>query len=220
MEGTTPETLVRGLVYTHNRANANTAELHQLSMTIGAVVDLLVERGLLDREALEEREQAASEPLRRRFIDRGMAVAMQEFTTGKYEFHGGARIDCENRIPFCKAACCKLPLALSKEDVQEGIVRWDLGRPYMIAQAADHYCVHLDREQHRCGIYAARPIPCRGYDCRHDKRIWLDFENRIVNPHLDDPDFPDGLNEQGEKAQVLASNAREEQSGIPETPQN
>jgi hypothetical protein len=31
-----------------------------------------------------------------------------------------------------------------------------------------------------------RPLPCRGYDCRKDKRVWLDFENRIVNPDLDE----------------------------------
>jgi hypothetical protein len=30
-----------------------------------------------------------------------------------------------------------------------------------------------------------RPIPCRGYDCREDERIWLDFENGIINPDLE-----------------------------------
>ena len=74
--------------------------------------------------------------------------------------------------------------------MREGVVKWELGRPYMIARGADHYCAHLDRETHRCGVYAQRPIPCRGYDCRKDTRIWLDFEARVVNPLINDPDWP------------------------------
>lgn len=204
MENPAPQAVLRGLVYTHNRANANTAELHEACSTMHALVDLLVERGVLDRETLEARRRTAAEQLRRDYIERGMAVAMQEFPVSKYEFHGGPTIDCEDRIPLCKASCCKLPLALSKEDVQEGIVRWELGRPYMIAQTSEHYCVHLDGESHHCGVYAQRPIPCRGYDCRQDKRIWLDFEKRLVNPRIDDPDFPQCLEREMEQAQNAA----------------
>jgi Fe-S-cluster containining protein len=56
----------------------------------------------------------------------------------------------------------------------------------MIAKHADGYCVHLDRCGSRCRIYEQRPTPCRGYDCRKDKRIWIDFERRIVNPKLEE----------------------------------
>jgi Fe-S-cluster containining protein len=75
--------------------------------------------------------------------------------------------------------------ALSQQDVEEGVIKWDLGRPYLIAQDADGYCRHLDRQAMRCTVRAQRPLPCRGYDCRRDKRIWSDFDNRIVNPDLD-----------------------------------
>lgn len=188
--------MVRGLVYTHNRANANTAQVHEAQATVEAVVDLLVERGVLDREAVQARRQAVAERLRREYFERGMGVALQEFGVSKYRFPGGAQIDCEARLPLCKAACCKLPLALSREDVQEGIVRWELGRPYMIAHGRDHYCAHLNRETQTCGVYANRPIPCRGYDCRQDRRIWLDFEHRVINPLIDDPEWPACLEEQ------------------------
>jgi hypothetical protein len=164
--------------------------MHQACAELHSVVELLIERGIIDRATLHARQQLASEQIKRQLFERGMAVAMQEFGTSKYEFEGGAEIDCENRIPQCRASCCKLPFALSKQDVQEGVVRWDLGRPYLIAQEADHYCTHLNREGHACGIYAQRPIPCRGYDCRNDKRIWLDFEKRIINPQVQDPAFP------------------------------
>ena len=103
---------------------------------------------------------------------------------------GGAAVDCENRVHLCKAACCKLPLALSKEDIQEGKLRWELHQPYMLAHAPDGHCVHMDRETHRCGVYGQRPIPCRGYDCSKDTRIWLDFENKVINPRINDPDWP------------------------------
>lgn len=196
----TPEVkeVLRGLVYSHNRANANTTELHQTAVTIHAVVEMLIERGVLDRETLDARRKAAAEHLRQHYLERGMAVAVQEFGLSKYQFQGGAVIDCENRLHLCKAACCKLPFALSKEDVEEGSVRWDLGRPYVIAHGQDHYCVHLDQEQHTCGIYAQRPIPCRGYDCRQDKRIWVDFDNMVINPRIEEPGWQAGLDEDDE----------------------
>ena len=181
---------LRGLVYAHNRANANTAEVHQASATLEAVVELLIEGGVLDREALEVRQQEAAEQLRHQYLGRGMAVAMQEFGTSKYAFQNGAEVDCQNHVHLCRAACCLIPLALSREDVQEGIVRWDLGQPYIIARDRDGYCVHLDRETYRCAVYAQRPIPCRGYDCRNDKRVWLDFEKKVLHPRVHELDCP------------------------------
>jgi len=189
-EGLDERDVVRGLIYTHNRANANTAEVHETRSLVEALADLLVERGVLERGQLDERREVAADELRRRFIERGMAVAMQEFGVSKYRFPGAPEIDCENRLHLCKAACCKLPVALSTEDVEEGELRWDLAHPYLLAQGTDGYCVHLDRETRRCSVYDRRPIPCRGYDCRQDERIWSDFEQRIPNPHLDDPDWP------------------------------
>jgi len=185
-----PPDVIRGLLYTHNRANANTSEVHEANATVQALVDVLAEAGVLDRAALEERRQDTRERLRREYVERGMAVAVQDFEVSKYDFTGSPVIDCEARMPLCGAACCKLPLALSSEDVREGVVKWELGRPYMIARGADHYCVHLDRQTHRCGVYQQRPIPCRGYDCRKDTRIWLDFEARVVNPRINEPDWP------------------------------
>lgn len=189
--------LLRGLLYTHNRANANTAEVHLACATIHAVVELLLERGVLNREELARRQDAASDTLRRQYVERGMGVAMQEFGVSKYAFQAAPEIDCASRIQLCHAACCKLPLALSKEDIEEGSVSWELGQPYMLAHDSDGYCAHHNRETHGCGIYAQRPIPCRGYDCRNDQRIWLDFEKAIPNPDLTAPAWPNVLMEHG-----------------------
>jgi Fe-S-cluster containining protein len=89
------------------------------------------------------------------------------------------QINCHERIHACKGACCALRFALSRQDVEEGVVRWDLGRPYLNRQAADGYCVHSDPTSRSCGAYAQRPAPCRIYDCRSDDRIWLDFDKMI-----------------------------------------
>ena len=185
--------LIRGLLYTHNRANANTAQVHEANAAVQALIEVLEDAGVLDRAALEQHRRDARVRLQREYVDRGMAVAVQEFEVSKYEFTGGPVIDCEARLPLCGAACCKLPLALSTEDVREGVLTWDMGRPYMMARGADHCCVHLDRQTRRCGVYGQRPIPCRGYDCRGDRRIWLDFDARIINPQINDPDWPASL---------------------------
>lgn len=88
-------------------------------------------------------------------------------------------IDCASRLPLCKARCCTLPFALSQQDVDEGIVRWDPEQPYMIARR-DRTCTHL--EGGRCSVYEQRPHVCRVYDCSQDERIWIDFEKRIPQP--------------------------------------
>jgi Fe-S-cluster containining protein len=182
--------VLRGLIYAHNRANANTAAAHEANAGLHALIELLVEEGLIDREGFEARRTESSDRLRREYVERGMAVAMQEFGVSKYEFKGGAEIDCGSRIHLCKSACCRLPFALSREDVKEGIVKWELGQPYMNARDGDGHCSHLDRCSGRCGVYEQRPIPCRGYDCREDRRIWVDFEKRVINPSLTDPNWP------------------------------
>lgn len=193
-----------GLVYTHDRANANTSELEQAVATVEALVELLVEAGLAP-EQIEAARARATERVRRRFTERRMAVMRQDFDVPKREFTGGAEIDCENRVELCGAACCRLQIGLSGEDVREGILRWDVANPYALAKGEDGWCVHMERGSCHCTVYEARPIPCRGFDCREDTRIWLDFEARIPNPALNDPDWPEGLEEHGGQPRPRAS---------------
>jgi Fe-S-cluster containining protein len=89
-------------------------------------------------------------------------------------------IPCSELIPVCQARCCTLSFALSTEDLDEGVIRWDYGQPYLIRQrASDGYCTHNDPEGHGCTVHRFRPRVCRSYDCRNDKRIWVDYEQRI-----------------------------------------
>jgi len=179
-----------GFRYAHFRADANTGKLLEVASFLYAAIDLLSQKGLLDIAELDERKKAAAAKLVEKFSDRGMGVVYQKPEQDKYSFEGGAKIDCENRIHLCQAACCKLPFALSKQDVEEGVVRWDFSRPYLIAHRPNGYCQHLDQEKKCCSVYAQRPVPCRGYDCRKDQRIWLDFENGTINPSVRESNWP------------------------------
>jgi Fe-S-cluster containining protein len=174
-----------GLLYCHSRLNANTSKLLESASFLYALVELLTEKGFVGLEELEDKKREVAERLLESFLDKGMGVAMQEDERDKYTFDETVEIDCENRVHLCKAACCRMSFALSQQDVEEGVVKWDLGRPYLIAQDTDGYCRHLDRTTSCCTIRDQRPLPCRGYDCRKDKRVWTDFEQMIINPDLD-----------------------------------
>lgn len=186
-----------GLQCIHDRADRNTAKNLEISSFLYALIELLKESGVISIEALDKRKHDLFTRLKRRYQDERMGVILQDPQLDKYTFDRAAQIDCENRVHLCKASCCRLPFALSKQDLEERVVRWNLGIPYMIDQGEDGYCTHLDRCGKGCGIYEERPVPCRGYDCRNDKRIWLDFEKWIPNPIVEREDWLDVVSEEG-----------------------
>jgi hypothetical protein len=182
--------LVEGFLYAHSRLAANTASTLEARSFLYALIELLSEQGLVSIDALDERKEAVGERLAEQARQRGDGVMLQDPEHDKYAFDGEVAIDCPSLVHLCQAACCKLTFALSRQDVEEGVVRWDLGRPYLIRQEADGYCCHLDRGSQGCTIHAHRPVPCRAFDCRNDKRIWVDFEQRIPNPNIGKPGWP------------------------------
>jgi Fe-S-cluster containining protein len=94
----------------------------------------------------------------------------------------GEPIDCESRLPLCQARCCSFTVQLSRQDLAEGELAWDIDRPYRLPRHADGYCANLGRDDARCQRYQHRPATCRSYTCRTDKRVWLDFDARIPAP--------------------------------------
>jgi hypothetical protein len=179
-----------GLFYTHARLSQNTNKMLESSAFLYGLIELLGEKGFIATEELDARKRIVGARLVEQWKAKGLGVMLQEMEEDKYTFQGEAKIDCENRTHLCKAACCRLRFALSRQDIEEATIKWDLGHPYMIAHGADGYCTHLDRGTCHCTVRERRPLPCRGYDCRQDKRIWLDFANQIINPNLDREDWP------------------------------
>ena len=184
------EELTEGLLYIHARLAENTSTTFEAAAFLYGLIELLSEKGLLAIDELDKRKQEVARRLVKKNDEKGVGVLLQEPEYEKYSFEGEAKIDCENRVHLCKAACCRLPFALSKQDIREGIVHWDLGQPYIIAQEKDGYCTHMDRGCQRCTIREHRPVPCRAYDCSKDNKIWLDFEKKIINPDILKVDWP------------------------------
>jgi hypothetical protein len=177
--------LTGGLLYTHSRANANTSRILETAAFLYALIELLDEKGIITVAELDARKPAVVERLEKRFLDKGMGVTVQEPERDKYNLPEAAQIDCATRIELCGAACCRMWFPLSRQDIEEGVIQWDLQYPYIIAQDSQSYCRHLDRACSRCTAYDHRPLPCRMFDCRTDPRIWLDFEQRAINPDLE-----------------------------------
>ena len=169
-----------GLRFMHHMEMQSKNEIYETSSAVYALIEELIARGVVDLRSLEERRTR----VKAREAERALAnlhVQVSE-NVDKYALKDLPVIDCEARIPLCKGRCCALTFSLAFQDLDEGIVRWDYSKPYKIRQRADGYCVHNDPETRGCGVYANRPAICRSYDCRQDKRIWLDFENRIPTP--------------------------------------
>jgi hypothetical protein len=185
--------LVDGLLYVHSRLSAYTSEMLEAASFIGALVEVLKARGLITPEEIEKQKQIVGQRLAEQLDARGIGIMINPLEEDKYAFEGGVEIDCANRVHLCRAACCRLPFALSRQDVREGTIRWNLSQPYMNVREQDTYCCHMDRGDFRCTVHGSRPVPCRFFDCRKDKRIWLDFEKKIPNPALERRDWPECL---------------------------
>ena len=180
------ELISQGLICAHSRINLNTTKIIESNAFLYALIELLQEKGLLAIEELDARKKQVAERLVKKFKESGCGLLVQEPECDKYNFPLEAKADCESRISICKAVCCKFPFALSRQDVDECLIRWDFGHPYLIAHDADGYCVHLDRDSHRCTVHDNRPVPCRGFNCKDNERwqVWSDYDRKIINPEL------------------------------------
>ena len=182
--------VAEGLLYIHSRLNTNTAKILEASAFLYALIEMLDKKGIISIEELNLFKQSVGRRLADEYKKKNMGAMLQNPEYDKYIFHEQVEFDCRPLQPDCRTACCRIPFALSKQDIREGLVRWSLGEPYLIEHCPDGYCVHMDRRSFGCMIYTNRPVPCRAFDCRKDERIWLDFEKRRINPDIEHADWP------------------------------
>jgi Fe-S-cluster containining protein len=175
--------LAVGLTALHERMGTRIVEEKRLSAQVYALTELLVAKGVIGLRELEDRKAAVEQQMAQEAETKWLAAEIATDESDKYQAPP-VEIDCESRLHLCKAACCRLTFHLSKQDIQEGLVRWDVGRPFQIAQREDGWCAHCDKQTKKCNVHAHRPLVCRQYDCRDDSRIWEDFEQGIPNPDL------------------------------------
>jgi hypothetical protein len=140
------------------------------------VISVLVARGVLnkvDARMMRDLEDSARRP----------SVHLNVVDSDKYTTPN-SEVDCDARIHLCHARCCSFAVALSRQDLDQGELEWQIESPYLLARAADRYCAYLRTEEEGggCTKYEHRPAVCRKYDCRNDRRVWIDFEQRIPAP--------------------------------------
>ena len=187
---------------------ANQEDIGEMKSLIQTLVELLIGKGLVHLNEIEQRKASIAESLSATDGHRPQIQLVD--APDKYAQGDVVNLDCASRDPVCKGACCRLWFALSIQDLDERIVRWNYACPYGIAQGKDGRCVHQDRSSFRCNIYENRPLICRSYDCRQDQRTWLDFNNGVINPDILKGDSTDlsGANGQGSNFAISISGGR------------
>jgi Fe-S-cluster containining protein len=176
----------QGFQFSNLLMSINQARISESEVNVQALIEILIAKGIIHLEELDQRRRMLREA-RAEQEETAIRVMLAE-TPDKYAPEQEVAVDCFERLHICGGNCCKLSFALSVQDLDEGIVRWDYGRPYAIAQdPADGLCVHFDRARRTCGIYDHRPLVCRSYNCRDDRRVWLDYEKKVINPDLIKP---------------------------------
>jgi Fe-S-cluster containining protein len=168
--------------FLHQMGMQTKLDLSDTTARLHGLIEELIANGLVSMRKLEERTERARGEERERTST--LAAVHVSPAIDKYAVTDLPDIDCASLLHLCKARCCKLTFALSFQDLDEGVVRWEYGMPYMIRHGADGYCVHADPQSRRCGVYDKRPLVCRQYDCRKDARIWADWDHKV--PAADD----------------------------------
>ena len=170
--------LDRGLRFAHVMMTVMQDQSNDAVAFAQALADLLMAKGIIRADEIETPLTKARAELEKVIMPRVRLADMGD----KYEDNRTVVIDCASRLHLCQARCCSFRFFLTKQDLDEGIAKWDYGNPYWIRQAQDGYCCHSDPQTRGCTIHAQRPHTCRQYDCRNDTRVWVDFEKRIPAP--------------------------------------
>lgn len=149
-----------GFGFCHNEINTLARQLVAASTQVSALASILTERGLLTNDELETQQAEERKRLMSVLNREDFGVAISEEFPDKYDIPADKlpKIDCEARLPLCGAACCSMRFALSTQDLDEGVVRWEYGQPYLIRHDnAVGRCVHQDPDDFHCGVYEKRP---------------------------------------------------------------
>ncbi len=95
-------------------------------------------------------------------------------------------VDCAR----CEAICCRLTVVILPGDaVPDGLTIYDDHGLEMMARGEDGWCVALDLDTMRCGIYEQRPQICRkfamgGPYCRAEREDWRGLAAEMASPQV------------------------------------
>ena len=171
--------LERGYRFSHTVIGESMLRTSELQVLLHGLLDTLLAKGVTSEDELVDAMQKVRNELAERDELNWQRAMIRN--DAREENKTVSKVDCEARLPVCRAACCKLDFALSVPELEASEIKWDLGRPYFIRHDSNGYCSHLDAASGRCGIYDKRPCVCRNYSCAEDKRIWNDFDKMELN---------------------------------------
>src|SRR3954447_18978867 len=123
MDDTALRAAVERLTGDHERAQQGIAELQQ---QIETLIEIMVAVGTLKPGHAE-----LVAKLRRRVEVARKAEVELSLVEDKYALPGEP-IDCESRLQLCHARCCSFNVVLSRQDVAEGELTWDIDQPYRL----------------------------------------------------------------------------------------
>jgi Fe-S-cluster containining protein len=168
----------QGAMHAHTVGSQLAERLHIVESMLYGLVDLLVNKSMVAETELAAAASRVAQAIEERGERAHGGVALRVDPPDDQPF---TPVNCAERIPVCKAICCRLSFPLTAEEVQSGQLKWDLGRPYFIRHNAQGACVHQESATGACGVYSKRPSLCKSYSCATDTRIWKDFDNMTLN---------------------------------------
>ena len=168
--------MIRGQLATHATFSRISERVNDLEAFVFGINDALIEKGLLQSNFLFKK----IESVKKNRMDNGETLDAGVSLRVDNAENTLQPVDCEARLHICKAICCKLNFPLSQVEVEEGIIKWELGRPYYIRHSSDGFCCHRGVTG-QCTVYNNRPKVCRSYSCQNDERIWKDFDALVIN---------------------------------------
>lgn len=158
----------QGNLFAHAEMSKQSTRANESEALLNGLVGLLVRHGVVDADELMAIVDQA-----RPATEQQVSVVIRTDEAGEEPV-----VDCASRLHICKAVCCRLHWALNIDEIEGGVIKWELGRPYFNRHNDEGYCHQWDNG---CNVYADRPNPCRMYSCEHDERIWKDFEGMVLN---------------------------------------
>ena len=168
--------MIRGQLNTHHTLSDISERINDIEAFVFGINDALIEKNVMSSKFLFKK----IEQVKRNMMDAGETANAGVALRKDNNIPETEAVNCSERMHICKSICCKLNFPLNAEEVESGIVKWDLGKPYYIRHNSCGYCSHRG-EQGQCGVYENRPIVCKTYSCAGDERIWKDFDNMVLN---------------------------------------
>jgi hypothetical protein len=148
-----------------------------LESTLYGLVDLLTSKRMVGESEVAASAHRIAQTIAERGEQAHGGVVMRVDPPGQ----ATVTVNCTERMPICKAICCRLSFPLTAQEIQDGQLKWDLGKPYFIRHDERGACVHQNTSTGGCTVYNKRPDLCKRYSCQADKRIWKDFANMVLN---------------------------------------